>query len=180
MENKEQHEELRNYKNRAWQAEAKLITLCKVIVALLVIVLFFCVRAGSYRIALIVSGTRLTYVLTAGVSDAPRPDCIAVRNHFMWRLQNSRFSHWIGRNNEYHIIFSHRPGDDVSFVRMRRNRLGFWFARDISRLHPISGGVMAASAGRHSIGWCMNTWIPVLAGTAICFISIPTQLLQFI
>ena len=122
MENREQYEELRTYKNRAWQAEAEVITKRKIIIALLVILLLIFARAFS----------------------------ILGHSQFAWRIQNSGFIRWFGRNNEYRIIFSQGRGDNASFVKMRRNRLGFWFARDITFEHHISDGVIATWIGRFS------------------------------
>jgi len=153
MEDKEQYEELRTYKNRTWQAEAKIITQRKVIIALLVFLLIIFARAGSYRIALIANGARETYVLAAGKSDFPRFGTILGHGQFAFRIQNSSFSNWLGRNSEYRIVFSRRRGDNASFIRMRRNRLGFWFAENMGYEHPVSNGVTAFWMGQHSRGY---------------------------
>ena len=130
-------DELRTYKNRAWQAEERIKTQKKIICVLFALLLIFLLQAASYGITLRVRGLRETYVLLGG------------RMAFGSSIGRTRVGRWLGdwvRNNEYRVIFSERRGGG-EFATLRRNRLGIWRVDQRSREYGFeldSGGELFA------------------------------------
>jgi len=123
MENRpDNYEELRAYKNRAWQAEARIKTQQKIIRVLLVFLLIIALQGAIYPVTLRVLGLRETYVLVTG-----RNSFSTSFSNWLRRLPNGwRVANWLGQNREYRVIFSERQNGNVEFAVLYRNRLGFW------------------------------------------------------
>ena len=147
MENKpDNYEELREYKNRAWQAEGRIKTqqlqLRVIFALLLMLALITIAQAVSYQVNLGVRGLNERYVLVTGRRNFSGGNTAVTR----------AISRWFGHNNEYRVIFSERPGrDDSEFAVLRRNRLGFWsvWNRNSER-HPYTGCLTFIWSGRFS------------------------------
>ena len=147
MENRpENYEELRSYKNRAWQAEGRIKTQRKqlrvMFALLLMLLLVLVVQNGSYGVTLRVLGLRETYVLVTGRRNFGGGGTFGITR---------RVSRWFGRNNEYRVIFSERQNGDAEFAALRRNRLGIWLVmRRVDERWLDSGGLEMFWFGRYS------------------------------